>query len=261
MRERRDPLQKSEDLIAHMQWCDEGSLEACLHAGHVLLFNECLFDRGYALYVAGQALARDLPAAAIDDSTVDGRPLRAELQLGLRMGDPANRDEQQVQAIARVCGAVAERDRPWWDEVFAGYQRGERTPETTPSTDMESVALGAIRKELLMGAETRIATLESLAGGAAGGLRLTLARVAGELCASDDPVSCATAAYLQGGACRLDEMTAAYRAFETGLSRLDPRSRELAFNLGRDVTWQARAYVEADERTRDELRRSICARH
>jgi hypothetical protein len=257
LRAANDPRQKSQDLIGHMQWCDEGSLEACLHVGHVLLFNECLFDRARGYYEKAASLAQVLPPAAVDHFTVDGQPQRQELRIGLRLSDPSTPDDEQRRAIAAVCGIVAERDRPLWDDMFSRYASGEVTPAALPSSAQERLALGAIRKKTFIEVEERVAALEGLHAGAAQGLRLHLADTASRLC-GEEPLSCAMAAFLLGGSCRMEEMQEAYGRFQAALSTLDAASRVQALELASDLSGPARAYAEADAPTRALLRRSIC---
>jgi hypothetical protein len=258
LRAANDPGQKSQELFAHMQWCDEGSLEACLHVGHVLLFNECLFERARDYYEKAGSLADDLPAAAVDDFTVDGQPQRYELRLGLRFSDPANRGDEQVRAVAAVCGAVAERDRPLWDDMFARYAGGERTGAALASSGEERLALGALRKKVIFELEERIVSLEKVHAGLARDLQGRLAGTASDLCGDGDALSCAAASFLYASACNLPQMEDAYRRFESSLSSLDAGSRSQALELARDVVGPVRAYVEGDERTRGLLRRSLC---
>ena len=163
--------------------------------------------------------------------------------------------------MVQNCGAVAEQDRPLWDEMFAQYDRGETTPAASPSSIEERLALGAVRKEMLIEDETRIAALEHLHSASARDLREKLAAGASELCAQDDLVSCAVAAYLHGSGCSLERMTAAYGRFASGLEGLDPASRALAENLARDVIGPARAYSAGEPAMREMLRRSMCRPH
>jgi len=142
--------------------------------------------------------------------------------------------------------------------LFAHYDRGGRTPAASPSSIAERLALGALRKEMLIEGETRIAALEHLHAGSARELRSRLTAVASELCAQDDLVSCGVAAYFHGSGCGLEQMTAAYRRFESGLAGLDTASRALALGLAQDVIGPARAYSEGDAALREMLRRSMC---
>lgn len=253
-----DPREKSQDLIAHMQWCDEGSLRACLHAGHVLMFNECLFDRGYVLYRKAEMLAAALPSAAIDHITVDGRPQRYELQSGLQLGDPAGAGDGRRDNLLGVCGAAAERDRRLWDEMFARYDRGERTAPAAPSTTEERLALGAIRKQMLIDAHEHVDSLARLHAGAAADIRARLVGTASALCAQGDLVSCGTESSLHAAGCRLDPMMEAYQRFQAGLASLDPASRRLAQEVAQDVIGPAKAYSEGNAMMRELLRQSIC---
>jgi hypothetical protein len=257
-RRARDPRQKSRELVAHMQWCDQGSLESCLRVGHVLLFNECLFDRARTFYQKAETHARSLPAEAVDAFIVDGTPQRQELQLGLRLSQPDAQQDEQRRAIAAICGAVAERDRPLWDEMFARFAAGEVTPAASPSTGEERLALGAIRKRMVIDLEERIGVLERLHPGVADPLRDRLAGAADALCGPEDPVSCGTEVYLHAARCRFEEMEGAYRRFDAVLSSMDPASRTQALDVARDVTGAARAYLDGDAAMRELLRKSMC---
>ena len=224
LRGARDPRQKSQDLIAHMQWCDEGTIEACLHVGHVLLFNECLFDRARGFYQKAEALAGALPPAAVDSFTVDGTPQRQELRIGLKMSDPLARDDDQVRGVAAVCGAIAERDRLLWDEMFARYAAGEATPAATPATGEERLALGAMRSRMFIDLVERIAAIERQNAGLAPALKRRLATAADGLCGDDDPLTCATASFLHAHRCDFEKMKEAHQRFEAAIRAWTPRS-------------------------------------
>ena len=254
----RDPRQKMQELVAQMEWCDQGSLESCLHVGHVLLFNECLFDRARTFYQKAEGLAQSLPVGAVDGFAVDGAPQRQELQIGLRLSHADAHDDEQRRAIAAICGAVAERDRPHWDEMFARFAAGERTPAASPATGEERLALGAIRKHMVIDLADRIDTLERLQPGVPSGLPDRLIGATEALCGPDDPVSCGTAASLHARRCKLEQMEGAYRRFEAALSNMDAAGRAQALDVARDVIGPVRAYLEGDAVMRELLRQSMC---
>jgi len=225
---------------------------------HVLLFNECLFDRARAFCQKAGALAEGLPAAAVDQFTVDGQPQRQELLTGMRFSDPARRDEEQVRALAAVCGAAAERDRALWDDMFARYASGALTQGAVASTSQERLALGAIRKKMLLEAQERVAAVERVHAASGRELHARLAAAAGALCADEDPLSCGTASFLYAAACRFDQMEDAYRRYQAGLLTLDAPSRQQATGLMQEVLGPARGYASGDGRMRELLRRSLC---
>ena len=107
-------------------------------------------------------------------------------------------------------------------------------------------------------AEAQIAALEQVHAGSARDLHERLVGAASGLCRQDDVVACGTAAYLHAAKCRLDQMTEAYRRFESGLSSLDTANRALAQNIAQDVIGPARAYSGAEGPMRDLLRQSMC---
>jgi len=258
LRRAHDPRQKSQELVALMQWCDEGSPEACLRVGHALLFNECLFERARGYYQKAQGLMGSLPSAATDSFTIDGQPQRGELGAGLRFSDPANRDDPQVRSLASVCGAIAERDRPLWDEMFTRYESGELTPAAQASTGEEQVMLGVLRKRMLLEADERVEALERLHAGAGQALRLRLASAADGPCAEGDAASCATASFLHARRCDLARMQDAYRRYQSALPGLDAPARAQVVELARDVVATARAYSEGSDEVRATLLRSLC---
>lgn len=253
-----DPRQKGEELTAYMQWCDERSLSACLHVGHVLLFNECLFDRARGFYEKASALAGALPREAVDPFMVDGRTQRAELALGMQLSDPARRDDEQVRALAAVCGAVAERDRPLWDDFFARYASGAATRAAGASTSADRLALGALRKKMLLELDEQAAALGRVRAASGQSLRARVAATASALCGEEDPLSCGTASYLYATSCRFDLMEDAYRRYEAAIGSLDAGSRQQATRVIQDALGPARGYAAGDPRMRDLLRRSLC---
>jgi hypothetical protein len=258
MRARNDPRQKSEDLIAHLQWCDEGSLAACLHAGHVLLFNECLFDRAHGLYRKAEALAEELPPGALDQLTVDGQLQRYELRVGLKLGDPASAADEQRRGIASICGAAAERDRQLWDGMFARYEGGGTVAPASPSSTEDRLMLGAIRKQMLIDVEMRIGILAQTHSASALGLRARLVDAASALCAQEDVVACAMVSYLHAADCKLAPMLEAYEKAEVDLAGLDAGSRALAVSLVQDLIGPIKMYKEATGPMRDMLKQSMC---
>jgi hypothetical protein len=253
-----DPRQKSQELLASMQWCEEGALEACLHVGHVLLFNECLLDRARGFYERAATLSADLPAQ-VEWFPVDGQPPRQELNSGLQFSDPARREDQQVQSLLAVCGAIAARDRPHWDALFASQAAGETTPAVEPASAEERLALGVIHKKMLLETNERVAALLGLHAGLAGGVRDRLARAASEMCSGGDPGSCATASFLHAGRCDFAAMQEAFQRFEAAVA-LDPATRPRWLELSGDVLGLARADARGDLRVREQLRRSCAAR-
>jgi hypothetical protein len=260
LRQARDPRQKSQELIADMQWCDEGLLEACLHVGHVLLFNECLYDRARGFYEKAAALAGGLPPAALDGFMVDGRTPRAAVAIGLRFSDPANRDDEQVRSLDGVCGAIAERDRPHWDEMFARYAAGERVSAARAATSEERLILGALRRKMLFEIHERIEALAHVHAELAQGLRARLAAAATGLCMDGDALSCASASLLHALACNLPQTEDAYRRFQSVVDGLDTPVRAQVLEGVRDIIGPARALVEGDAPARDLMLRSMCGR-
>ena len=258
LRAARDPLQKSQELMASMQWCDEGALEACLHVGHVLLFNECLLDRARGFYERAARLLAELPVQA-EWFPVDGQPPRQELNSGLQFSDPARREDQQVQSLLAVCGAIAARDRPHWDALFASQAAGETTPAVEPAGGDEKLALGVIHKKMLLETNERVAALQGLHAGLARGVSDRLARAASDMCSGGDPGSCATASFLHAGRCDFAAMQESLQRFEAAVA-LDPATRPQWLGLGGDVLGLARADAKGDLRVREQLRRSCAAR-
>jgi hypothetical protein len=260
LRKAGDPRQKSQDLIADMEWCDEGFLEACLHVGHVLLFNECLYDRARGFYEKAAVLADGLPPAALDGVMVDGRTPRDAVAIGLRFSDQANRDEEQVRSLDGVCGAIAERDRPHWDQMFARYATGERVSAALPASTEDRLILGALRRKMLFEIHERIEALAHVHAETAQGLRARLAAAATDLCMDGDALSCASASLLHALACNLPQTEDAYRRFQSVVEGLDTKVRAQVLEGVRDIIGPARALVEGDAPARDLVLRSMCGR-
>ena len=196
---------------------------------------------------------------SVEDLQADRREgERHSRALGLRVSRADPRQDDQRRALAAVCGEIAERDRPLWDELFARIQAGEVTPSVTPATGEERVALGATRKQMVLELEERVGALERLNADAARGLHDRLAAATEAFCGPEDPVSCATASYLHSSRCRFEEMESAYRRFDTALSAFDTADRALALGVARDVVGPARAYVAGDAAMRERLGRSLC---
>lgn len=256
LRMRNDPRAKGERLLVQMRWCDEGNLRACLQAAHELLFNECLFDRARELYGKAETLAAPLPAAALAQGSINGRPIRDELQLGLRLSDPRNRDDPQVQSIESRCRAAAERDRPLWDELFARRGGGGGV---TPSTPQEQLVLSALRKKMMVDSRDEIIALGRLDSTTASALMDRLARAAGAMCGQGDAAACGAAAWFYGEQCRLDEMGSAYRSLRTHLSTLDPSVRGEFSQLVADMIGPARMYVEGGPTERERVKLELCS--
>jgi hypothetical protein len=255
LRMRNDPRAKGEMLLVQTRWCDEGDLVACLQAAHVLLYNECLYDRARELYGKAEALAAKLPAEALAQRSVDGRAIRDELRQGLQLSGRENRDDPQVRSIEARCGAAAERDRPLWDELFA---RESVDSGVSPTTPEERLVLSAVRKRMLLEAREEIATLGQLDRATAQALSDRLARTAGAMCGQGDVAACGAASAFYGEQCQLDEMASAYRSFETHLSTADPTVRGELTLLVSDMIGPAKTYVEGGPADRERVRQSLC---
>lgn len=255
LRMRNDPRAKRELLLVQMRWCDEGDLVACLRAAHVLLHDECLFDRARELYGKADALAAQLPAEALAQRSVDGREIGAELRQGLQLSSMENRNDPQVQRMKARCGAASERDRSLWDELFA---RKSVDAGVSPTTPEQRLVLSAMRKRMLLEAREEIATLEQLDPATTPTLSDRLARAAGAMCGQGDVAACGAAAAFYGEQCRLDEMASAYRSLRTHLSTADPSVRGEFTLLVSDMIGPARLYVEGGPADRERVRQALC---
>lgn len=256
-----DPRRKGEDLLLNSRWCDEGTIEACLHAGHVLLYNECLFDRARVLYEKAVRLASHLPSAALDQTVVDGRPASQELEEGLKLSDPQNRSDPQLQAIAAICGEAAERDRPLWDALFDGGRGGTLSGLSEPASAEEKFQLASIRKEMLIAARDRIRDIAGAHKTTGNTLLTTLADRAGKLCDSGDFLACATGSYFNSELCRVDEMAEDYKKFESLLATFDTTLRAEASQHAYDVIGPGKRFVAADTAGQQKIRDECVERH